>query len=117
MQLIARVSKMTTGRMFFPFLDNLYSHKISFEDVEAALREETKYYSLLVKTEIDYADRVRRRDTPFSMQALQTKLADKAKEVYINVINGLHESPDNIRFRKIENLSPHKSFLYSGEYC
>ena len=80
-QLIARVSKMSTGRMFFPFLDNLYAHKISFDDVEAALREDTKYYSLLVKTEIDYADRVRRRDTPFSMQALQSKLADKAKEV------------------------------------
>jgi hypothetical protein len=109
-QLIARVSKMSTGRMFFPFLDNLYSHKISFDDVETALREDTKYYSLLVKTEIDYANRVRRHDTPFSMQALQTKLADKAKEVYVNVINGLHELPDNIRFRKIENLSPEELY-------
>jgi len=109
-QLIARVSKMTTGRMFFPFLDNLYAHKISFDEVEAALREETKYYSLLVKTEIDYADRVRRRDTPLSMKVLQSKLADKAKEVYVNVINGLHESPDNIRFRKIENLSPEELY-------
>jgi hypothetical protein len=44
------------------------------------------------------------------MQALQTKLADKAKEVYVNVINGLHESPDNIRFRKIENLSPEELY-------
>jgi len=109
-QLIARVSKMTTGRMFFPFLDNLYAHKISFDEVEAALREETKYYSLLVKTEIDYADRVRRRDTPLSMKVLQSKLADKAKEVYVNVINGLHESPDNIRFRKIEDLSPEELY-------
>ena len=70
----------------------------------------TKYYSLLVKTEIDYADRMRRRDTPLSMQAMQTKLADKAKEVYVNVINGLHESPDNIRFKKIENLSPEELY-------
>ncbi|HEY2726227.1 MAG TPA: hypothetical protein VGI61_03575, partial [Parafilimonas sp.] len=88
----------------------LYSHKISFDDVEAALRDDSKYYSLLVKTEIDYADRVRRRDTPLSMTALQTKLADKAKEIYVNVINGLHESPDNIRFKKIENLSPEELY-------
>ncbi|MEP6465457.1 MAG: hypothetical protein ABJB05_04095 [Parafilimonas sp.] len=109
-QLIARVSKMTQGRMYFPFLDNLYSHKISFDDVEAALRNDDKYYSLLVKTEIDYADRVRRRDTPLSIIALQAKLADKAKEIYVNVINGLHESPDNVRFKKIENLSPEELY-------
>lgn len=109
-QLIVRVSGMSQGRMYFPFLDNLYSHKISFDEVDAALRDDSKYYSLLVKTEIDYADRVRRRDTPLSMQALQSKLADKAKEVYVNVINGLHESPDNIRFKKIEKLSPEELY-------
>ncbi len=109
-QLITRVSKMSQGRMYFPFLDNLYAHKITFEDVDAALRDETRYYSLLVQTEIDYADRVRRRDTPLSMTALQTKLADKAKEVYVNVINGLHEEPDNIRFRKIDNLTPEELY-------
>ena len=109
-QLIVHVSKMTSGRMYFPFLDNLYSHKISFDDVDAALRNDDKYYSLLVKTEIDYADRLRRHDTALSMPALQRKLADKAKEVYINVINGLHESPDNIRFKKIENLTPEELY-------
>jgi len=109
-QLIVRVSKMTQGRMYFPFLDNLIAHKISFEDVEAALKSDAKYYSLLVKTEIDYADRLRYKDTALSMHALQNKLADKAKEVYVNVINGLHESPDAIRFKKIEKLSPEELY-------
>lgn len=109
-QLIARISKMTQGRMYFPFLDNLYAHKISFDEVETALRDDDRYYSLLVKTEIDYADRIRRRDTPLSMIALQTRLTDKAKQVYVNVINGLHESPDAVRFRKIENLSPEELY-------
>ncbi|MEO8711237.1 MAG: hypothetical protein ABI405_03885 [Parafilimonas sp.] len=109
-QLIVRVSKMSQGRMYFPFLDNLNSHKISFEDVDAALRNDDKYYSLLVKTEIDYADRLRRHDTALSMPALQRKLADKAKEIYVNVINGLHESPDNVRFKKIENLTPEELY-------
>ena len=109
-QLIVHVSKMSQGRMYFPFLDNLYSQKISFDDVEAALRNDSKYYSLLVKTEIDYADRIRRRDTPLSIIALRAKLAEKAKEVYVNVINGLHESPDNVRFKSIENLSPEELY-------
>ncbi len=109
-QVIAHISKMSQGRLYFPFLDNLMLHKISFEEIESALKNDDKYYSLLVKTEIDYADRVRRRDTPLSMQAMQTKLADKAKEVYVNVINGLHESPDAVRFKKIENLSPEELY-------
>ena len=115
-QLIVRIATMQQGagtqqgRMYFPFLDNLYKQKITFEDIDAALSNEQKYYSLLVKTEIDYADRVRRRDTPLSMIALQGKLADKAKEVYVNVINGLHELPDNTRFKKISNLSPEELY-------
>jgi hypothetical protein len=53
---------------------------------------------------------MRHRDTPLSLQAMQSKLADKAKEVYVNVINGLHESPDNIRFKKIQHLSPEELY-------
>ena len=108
--LISRVAQMSSGRLYFPFLDNLYSGKTTFEDVEAALRDDEKYYSLLVKTEIDYAERLRHHDTSFSLSAMQSKLADKAKKIYVNVINGLHESPDNIRFKKIDHLSPEELY-------
>lgn len=109
-QTISKLSQMPSGRLYFPFLDNLIAGKISFDDVAAALRDSTKYYTLLVKTEIDYADRIRHRDTPLSYQAMQTKLADKAKSVYVNTINGLHESPDNVRFKCIEKLSPEELY-------
>ncbi len=109
-KLISRLSQMSTGRLYFPFLDNLISGKTSFDDIKTALADDEKYYSLLVKTEIDYADRMRHRDTPLSLQAMQSKLADKAKEVYVNEINGLHESPDNIRFKKIQHLSPEELY-------
>ncbi len=115
-QLIVRIAKMQQGsgtqqgRMYFPFLDNLYAHKITFDDIDAALNNDEKYYSLLVKTEIDYADRLRYHDTALSMKALQAKLRDKAEDVYVNVINGLHESPDAVRFKKIQNLSPEELY-------
>ncbi len=109
-QLISRVSKMSSGRLYFPFLDNLISGKISFDDVAAALRDRTKYYALLVKTEIDYADRARHHDTALSMKALNDKLKDKALEIYVNTINGLHEEPDNVRFKCLEKLSPEELY-------
>ena len=109
-QLISKLSQMREGRLYFPFLDNLIKGKTTFDEIEAALHDDEKYYSLLVKTEIDYADEMRRRDTPLAIIAMQGKLADKAKEVYVNVINGLHESPDNIRFKKIQHLSPEELY-------
>jgi hypothetical protein len=109
-QLIARISGMSSGRLYFPFLDNLNAHKITFDEVAAALTDDEKYYSLLVKTEIDYANRLRYHDTSISLPAIQTKLSDKAKEVYVNVINSLHDQADNIRFRKIEKLSPEELY-------
>ncbi|MBS1746416.1 MAG: hypothetical protein JST21_09635 [Bacteroidetes bacterium] len=115
-QLIVHIAKMQQGsgtqqgRMYFPFLDNLYAHKITFDDIDAALNNDEKYYALLVKTEIDYADRLRYHDTALSMKALQGKLREKAEDVYINVINGLHESPDAVRFKKIQNLSPEELY-------
>ena len=109
-QLISRLSQMSSGRLFFPFLDNLVSGRTTFDEIGTALKDDQKYYSLLVKTEIDYAERMRHRDTPLSLQAMQSKLADKAKEVYVNEINGLHESPDAIRFKKIQHLSPEELY-------
>jgi len=104
-----KTSRMNTGRQYFPFLDNLYHGKISFDDINAAMSDSAKYYSLLVQTEIDYASRLRMKDTPLAMPILTARLAFKAKEVYVNVINGLHESPDNIRFKIIDKLSPKSS--------
>ncbi len=109
-QIICRMSKMKSGRQYFPFLDDIYRGKTTFEQIDSALRDSSKYYSLLVQTAIEYADRMRQRDTPISLMALNHKLAFKAKEVYINEINGLHELPDNIRFKKIDNLTPQELY-------
>ncbi len=109
-QIICKMSRMKAGRQYFPFIDNIYAGKNTFSQIDSSLKNEEKYYSLLVLTAIDYADRMRRRDTPISVDVLNSKLAFKAKEVYINEINGLHELPDNVRFRKIDKLSPQELY-------
>lgn len=111
-QIITRMSGMTSGRQYFPFLDNIYHDRTTFEEIDSALTDSTKYFSLLVRTAIDYADRLRKKDTPISQcqEALYNKISVKAKQVYIYPINGLHDEPDNIRFRIIDKLSPEELY-------
>jgi hypothetical protein len=109
-QTIVKLANMNTGRLYFPFLDNLYKGKTTIDDIQKDLTDEYKYYRLLVNTQIDYAARLRQRDTPMSMRALTGMLKKKAIEDFINVINGLHDSPDNIRMKKIEPLNPQELY-------
>ena len=56
-QTIARLAKLNEGRIYFPFLDNMYKGKISMEEIDQQKEDPFKYYRLLVNTEIDYAER------------------------------------------------------------
>jgi hypothetical protein len=95
-----------TGRLYFPFLDNLSSGKITMEEISNSMEDEYKYYRLLVNTQIDYAERLRRRDTPMVMNVLTNMLRKKAVDDFINVINGLHDvADDKIRMKKVEPLN------------
>lgn len=105
-KIIGRMAGMRTGRLYFPFLDELYRGTKTFDDITPALEDDEKYYDLLVKTEIAYAGRIANNDIPLVHQTLTNKLQQKVMETYVNEINGLHESPDEIRFKKIENLDP-----------
>ena len=108
---ISRLATMNTGRLYFPFLDNLYKGKTSIEEIGKDLEDEFKYYRLLVNTQIDYAARTRNRDTPMAMEAVTAMLKKKAVEDFINVINGLHDSPDIIRMKKLETLTPQELYF------
>ncbi len=109
-KMISKLARINEGRLYFPFLDNLYKGNVTMEEVQATLKDDYKYYRLLVNTQIDYADRVRRRDTPLAMTTLTGMLKKKAMEVFINEINGLHDSPDNIRMRVVEPLNPQELY-------
>lgn len=109
-KMISKLALINEGRLYFPFLDNLYKGRMTMEDVQKALKDDNKYYKLLVKTQIEYSDRLRKRDTPMVMHTLTGMLKKKAMDLYINVINGLHESPDNIRMRVVEPLNPQELY-------
>jgi hypothetical protein len=104
---IGLLALMKTGRMYFPFLDDIYHHKLSLDSLVKIVNDSTAYFKLLVRTQIEYADRMQHGDTPLVMQTLTNKLRSKAIDNYIFEINSLHdENNESIRFKKLEVLSP-----------
>ena len=113
-QLICKMANMNTGRSYFPFLDDLFHNKISFDSITKVLDSEDDYYKLLVSTEISYAGRIANGDVPLVMNILTQKLKAKAVEYYIEEINGLHEVDNEVkRFKKLENLSAEELYYLS----
>ncbi|MEN9598253.1 MAG: hypothetical protein RL596_564 [Bacteroidota bacterium] len=107
-KLVSRLSLMRTGRMYFPFLDQIYTGALSMDSITPYVRTDSslKYYKLLVKTKIAYAERMQKGDTPMAAQVLQAKLKSKSIEDFINDINALHaEKNEAIRFKKLEGLT------------
>ncbi len=103
---ISQMAAMPTGRFFFPFLDEIYKKNLNIDSLQTLAGNETAYYQLLVKTEINYAARAQKGDTAFVMHVLTEKLRSKAIEIYIDEINALHdEKSDAVRFKKIDSLS------------
>jgi hypothetical protein len=107
-KIIGQLSLTKTGRMYFPFLDQLYHGKYSMEDITPILVDDSasRYYKLLVDTRIEYAGRMQKGDTPMLEKVLSAKLRSKAVELYINEINALHELRDlKIRFKVLDKLT------------
>lgn len=110
-KLITSMAMMNSGRSLFPFLDELYTGNISFDSLDKIIENEDAYFKQLVKTEISYAGRIQSGDTPLVANTLLEKLRSKAKEIYIDVINGLHEvENETIRFKRIEKLQPEELY-------
>ena len=102
---VVDLSQQKSGQMYFPFLDNLVKGKITIAQLDAAKDDRYKYYSLLVKTQLDYVNRALRGDTAIGATELTNWLEKKAADDFISEINGLHESPDAVRFKCIQPLS------------
>ncbi|HAI83446.1 MAG TPA: hypothetical protein DCL43_07250, partial [Chitinophagaceae bacterium] len=107
---IAGLATSKSGRQYFCFLDDLYKGKTTVQAIDAVIADSVAYYKLMVKTQIDYADRMRLKDTPLVYKTLEHRLRQKAKEVFINEINGLHDADDAVRFKSLQPLTPQELY-------
>ncbi|MGB3008260.1 MAG: hypothetical protein WBC06_17225, partial [Chitinophagaceae bacterium] len=108
---IVKMARTKDGQQYFCFLDNIINGRLTYQQIDSAKNDSVLYYRLLVKTQIDYAERAQKKDTAFEFALLTERLKKKAAESFVNVINGLHtERNQDIRFRNIQELSPQELY-------
>ncbi|UAY55833.1 hypothetical protein [Arachidicoccus terrestris] len=93
------------GRQLMPFLDEISAGNIDIDAIQAKMDDPVDYFKLLVQTEIHYAARVMKKDTPLAMKQIQDKIHSVGVEYFINKINGLHEKPNAVRYACLKPLS------------
>lgn len=107
--LVNAVSKMATsnsGRWYFPFLDDIMKGKMSISEIDAVKDDSVKYYRLLVNTHLDYLERALNKDTAYGYKELEKRIEAKARDIFVNTINALHEVENPaIRFKIIQPLT------------
>ena len=102
---VAKMSASKSGQQYFPFLDQIVHGKLTLEDIDAVEKDSVQFFRLLVKTRLDYVDRMMQGDTAYAYKDLLDRVEKKAKDVFVTTINGLHNESDAVRFRCIQNLT------------
>jgi hypothetical protein len=112
-RMIGTIAASKSGQLYFPFLDNLMDKKITLADIDSVKDNDLEYFRLMVKTRIEYAQRLLPpfRDSVMGMQALTDRMGIKAKQYFIREINALHtEENEKVRYARIENLTPEELY-------
>lgn len=109
-RMMVKLADLKSGQRLFPFFDDLVNNKQSIEEVSASLNDDVKYYKLLVKTKMNYTERLQKNEEPLFYSYLEEMLEKKAEETFVNVMNELHEKPDAVRFKCIDPLTPQEIY-------
>jgi hypothetical protein len=111
--LVKTVSKMAQsrgGQFYFAFLDNILKGRQTMGSIDSVKDDNVKFYRLLVKTRLDYVQRIQNKEQVWEVKALTDMLEKKAKDVFIKTINALHEESDAVRFRILYQLTPQELY-------
>ncbi len=107
---IVAIASSKSGQQYYPFLDEIVHGRLTMPDIFHAMDDNLLYYRLLVKTQTGYTERLLKKDTPLVHDKLLFKLQDRAKNVFIEQVNALHDLPDNARFKITDPLTPQELY-------
>lgn len=120
-QTVAKLSHTPNALLYYPFLDDILSGKQEIDSIKTiigdgeATMDSVGYYKLLVKTEINYYQRLVQKDTPVAMfgtNGLREMLQRKALRHFITPINELHDQSNlAIRMKAIQPLSAEELYM------
>jgi hypothetical protein len=102
---VVQMARKKDGQQYFPFLDNIVNGRMSLAGVDSVKNDSVLYYRLLVQTQIDYTLRAQKKDTAIEFSALTQRMERKAREGFVDLINGLHNENESVRFRCIQPLT------------
>ncbi len=102
---VVSIASSKSGQQYYPFLDEIAAGRITLAEVYDVMEDNLAYYKMLVKMQVSYTERLIKKDTPLAYDKLVAKLQDRAKNVFIEEINALHDSPDNVRFRILDPMT------------
>lgn len=118
---VVQLSETPNALLYFPFLDDLLSGKKNIEEIKKLVGDgeigydSVGYYKLLVKTEVEYYQRLLAKDTPvamFGVNGLRDMLQKKAIQHFVTPINVLHDVSNlNIRMKAIAPLTPQEIYF------
>lgn len=109
-KLVSELSRDNQGQMYMPFLHQITNGTLTRAQIAAAVKDSADYYSLLVKTEVENAGLMRKKTPVASAKIAADMLKRKSMDVYVNTINGLHDSPAPVRFKSIQSLTPQELY-------
>lgn len=114
---LSKISEDPSGRLVFPFVHALLKGRLSIDSIKLLIPQPIHYYKLLVRTQISYLDEQRQGNTPILFDEVSSMIQRKAEEIFVNEINALHDDPDEIRFKILQNLSPEEMYfiIVTGE--
>jgi len=109
---VGRIASSKSGQLYLPFLDDLVKGKINLAAINKVKDNNLNYYRLLVKTRMDYSERMLPpvSDTAMEMEALTKMLENKGKDIFVREINALHDKPAAIRFKILAPLTPEELY-------
>ena len=116
-QLIVKISSDKSGRLIFPFVHSIVRNRISIDSIKGFIPDDIRYYKLLIRTQLQYLDDIVAGDYPMLYSEMGRMIKRKAEEIFINEINALHDSPDEVRFRILQPLMARELYyiLVTGE--
>ena len=119
-QIVVKLSTLKNALFYFPFLDDLIHGKKTIEEIGTVAGDDTHvydsvgYFKLMVKTQINYYNRLVAKDTPIAFlgaNGLTEWMQNKAIQHFVKPINELHEvNNPAIRFKALDPLSPEELY-------